>query len=784
MPSRPSSRRGPSGHGVDPARDGLVTLSPYRARTVAAVFERMFPAGEDHPGAVEIGAVSYLDRALSGHDRHLCTDYQLGLDALDHAARDQHGAGFADCDGAEQDQLIADLQGARLSRFHVPEQHAFFCMLRAHLQEGLFADPVHGGNRDKAGWRFLGHPGVWLEHSPEQHLTPEPVERGGEIRSLADAGYRLGGAAEEPPAEIPGYDPQRAAVEPPGPADVILVGVGAIGGFVAAFLADAGLRVVGFEAGGWRHRADYHPDELSAAYYCRGDMGPKFLAEAPSWRRSDEAPTEPITFSLGRMMNGVGGSIVHWGGALRRMHPDHFRYRSHALERWGVTALPEHSTLVDWPFGYTELEPYYDRCERIAGVAGDRHANPFVPRATDYPMPPLRPTRKGQLFTAAARELGLHPYPTPVCVNSVPYNGLPATRYHPWSAGFGSFHDDRWNPGLTSVPHALATGNFELRTHCRVLRVLTDRAGRADGVEYHDPLGAVRTHRAPTVILASYTFETVRLLLLSSDERHPSGLGGNTGQLGRHFMVKQWGDVYGYFPDTIFNAHTGPAAQMVTLDDFNAADFDSLAHGFLGGASLNVENQQLPLQIARDPLPPDLHPWGPTYQDHLRRWQHIAAVRIQPDSLSYRTDYLDLDPRHRDRSGLGLPVLRVTTDMRDNEHRLQDYMQAQCGRILRQMGATRTWNGPRFPGVVSSHDLGGARMGEDSATSVVDPDLQVHDTPGLYVFSGATFPSCVGINPHLTLMALTARATQRVIESLGGTASVLGADRASGGAAR
>jgi gluconate 2-dehydrogenase alpha chain len=750
---------------VDPGRDGLMSLNPYEARTVAAVFERMFPPGEDWPGAVELGAVTYLDRALAGPEQHLRDAYHLGLAALDRAARAAHGRGFADCPPEQRDELVAGLEAARLPGFHVPEQHGFFCQLRAHLQEGLFADPAHGGNRDRGGWRFLGHPGVWLGHDAEEHLSPEPVTRGGEIRALADAGYRLGGAAEEPPREIPGYDPQRAAVEPPGPADVAVVGMGAVGAFVSALLVDAGLRVVGFEAGGWRHRSDYHPDELSAAYYCRGDMGPKYLAEAPTWRRDEGGPTRPIPFSLGRMMNGVGGSIVHWGGALRRMHPHHFAFRTHVLERWGADVLPEHSTLVDWPLTYADLEPYYDLAERIAGVAGDRHGNPFVPRSTDYPMPPLRPTTKGLLFTEAGRALGLHPHPTPVCVNSVPYNGLPATRYHPWSAGFGSFHDDRWNPGLTSVPQALATGRLDLRTHCRVLRLLTDADGHADGVEYVDPLGVARTFRARTVIVAAYTFETVRLLMLSG------GLGGSTGQLGAHFMVKQWGDVYGWFPDTVFNAHTGPAAQMVTLDDFNAVGFDGVPHGFVGGASLNVENQQLPLQIARDPLPPGVPSWGPGYQEHLLGWQHVAAVRIQPDSLSYTTDFLDLDPRHRDRSGLGLPVLRVTTDMRPNEHRLQDFMRRQCARILRRMGATRTWDGPRYRGVASSHDLGGARMGEDPRTSVVGPDLQVHDTPGLHVFSGAVFPTCVGVNPHLTLMALTARATEQLVRALGGAAA-------------
>jgi gluconate 2-dehydrogenase alpha chain len=752
----------PHDHGV---HEGLVSLSPYQARLVAAVFDRMFPPDDSGPGAVELGAVTYLDRALAGHEREYRTDYQLGLEALDQAARNAYGTGFAHCPVTDQDTLLTLLQHGDFPTLVVPDAAAFFLTMRRHLQEGLFSDPTHGGNRNADGWRFLGHPGVWLENSEHESLSDEHAAKDGQVRTLADAGYRLFGEAEEVPEPVPGYDPQRSVQAPNGPADVVIIGMGAIGGFVASLLADAGLSVVGLEAGGWRQRFDYHPDELNAAYYCRGDMGPKFLAEAPRWRRNADEPTQPISFSLGRMMNGVGGSIVHWGGALRRMHPYMFNARSHVEKRFGGDALPQGATLADWPLQYTDLERYYDLCERVAGVAGDR-SNPFVPRSTDHPMPPLRSSRKGDLFAQATRRLGLHPYPTPVCINSVPYNGLPATKYHAWSAGFGSFHDDRWNPGLTSVPRALATGDLDLRTHCRVVRVLTDRDGHACGVQYVDQRGQTHVQEARTVILASYTFENLRLMLLSGDDRHRGGLGNSTGQLGKHFMVKQWGDVYGYIPGAIFNSHTGPAAQMVTMDDYNSEDFDSVGHGFIGGASLNVENQQLPLQIAKDPLPPELRSFGLEYKHHLRKWQSIVAVRIQPDSLSYETDYVDLDPVYRDRSGLGLPVLRVTTDMRPNEHRLHDFMEKQCDRILREMGAVQTWRGHRFRGVASSHDLGGARMGEDPSASVVNPDLMVHDTPGLYVFSGAVFPTCTGINPHLTLMAITARATERIVANL------------------
>jgi gluconate 2-dehydrogenase alpha chain len=546
---------------------------------------------------------------------------------------------------------------------------------------------------------------------------------------------------------------------------VVLVGMGAMGSVVAPVLARAGLRVVGLEAGPWRTKHDFLPDELGSAYYCRGEMGPKFLSETPRWRRNEGEPTREATFSLGRMMNGVGGSVIHWGGALRRMHPHHFRYLTHVRESFGEGVLPDGHTLTDWPVSYDELESYYTTIEYLIGVAGNED-NPFVRRSKPYPLPPLRPFRTSEIFSRATKGMGLHPYPTPVAVNSEPYNGYPATTYCAWSGGFGPFNDERWHPGLTSVPEALATGNLELRTHCRVVRVLTDSDGHASGVEYVDANGTHRVQEARTVILCGYTFENVRLLLLSADGRHPDGLGNNAGQLGKHFMTKMWADVYGYFPDVVFNKHTGPAAQMWSLDDFISVDFNSAAHGFVGGATPNIENQRLPIQISREALPPDIRGWGKEYKDHLRQWQHIAAVRLQPDTLSYHANYLDLDPRHRDRSGLGLPVLRITYDMQANEHRMSDFMEPKAEEILREMGATKTWRGPRFSGVVSSHDLGGCRMGIDPAGSVVDPDLQVHDTPGLYVFSTAVFPTCHGVNPTLTMWALCYRAAEKMAERL------------------
>lgn len=745
---------------LTPVPTALLALNPYEARVAAAVFERMFPTDEHGPGALAIGVVAYLDRALAGAYHGCVEQYRVGLASLDRAAQLRTERPFADCDAAQQDALLAALEAGQLEDFGTPPQRPFFALLRAHLQEGLFADPAYGGNQGKAGWRFLAHPGVYFENSAEEHLATEPVTKGGVIQSLADVGYCLDGGPREP-VSIPGYDPGRGGEPPAGPADVILVGVGAAGAQLAPILARAGLRVVGFEAGPWRTKRDFVPDELGSTYYGRGGMGPKFLSETPRWRRKAGDATREATFSLGRMMNSVGGSVIHWGGALRRCHPHHFRFLSHVRERWGEGVLPAGHLLVDWPVSYEELEPYYCAIEQQIGVAGD-DSNPFVPRSQPYPLPPVRPFRMGELFRTAGERLGLHPYPTPVAVHSEPYNGFPALSYCAWSGGFGPFNDERWHPGLTWVPEALATGNFDLRTHCRVTRVLTDADGHASGVEYVDANGNFQVQQARTVILCSYTFENVRLLFLSGDAKRPDGLGNSSGQLGKGLMVKTWSDVSGLCPDVVFNAHTGPAAQMWTLDDYIAADFDSVAHGFVGGAAPNIENQRLPLQISRESLPTDVRGWGSGYKAHLRQWQHQTAVRLQPDALPYVANYLDLDPRHRDRSGLGLPLIRITYDMQPNEHRMLEFMEGRAEDILQAMGASKTWRGPRFSGVVSSHDLGGCRMGENPAESVVNTDLQVHDTPGLYVFGTAVFPTCHGVNPTLTMFALCARAAERL----------------------
>jgi gluconate 2-dehydrogenase alpha chain len=745
-------------------------FSKAQADIAAAMFERMFPRDTD-PGAREIGVVQFVDRALAGIDADKQPVYRRGLQALEDEARARFATPFVDCTDDQQDVILQALEQSTLRVMEVGEQQELFSIFLQHLREGLFCDPVHGGNRDFRGWRFLGHPGAWLDYTAEECLGLEPADKGGEMRGVRDI--------PEPPVA-------RAAPPVVRPAwgrsddqcvDVILVGVGLVGGLVAPVLARGGLKVVGLEAGPWRQRGSCVPDELSYSFALRAGLSTKFQAERPTWRPDAGSPEVPAVASLGNMVNGVGGSALHYGAMLRRWHPHHFAHRTRAEALGGPTAIPDGCTFVDWPFGYRDIESYYESAEEIAGVGGE-DGNPFVPRRKPFPLGPHRPFRMGESFRRVAADLGLHPYTCPIGINSTPYRGRPAARYNQWEVNCGDSSGAKWNPGLDAVPEALGTGNFDLRTNCRVTRVLTDDTGAACGVEYIAADGQRRTQRARCVVLAAYSLESIRLMFLSADAAHPAGLGNNTDQLGRHFMSRSFGSVYGHIPGERFNLHAGACWQNVLLEDFQAEAFDSTSHGFLGGATLGTEQGALPISVSRTALPPDVPPWGAAYKEHLRHWQEYAFIRIQPDALPYGEHRVELHPELNECTGHGLPILRITHRLRDNEERQYRFMVERSEEILRGMGATRTWAGPSYTGVLSSHDLGGCRMGHEPNSSVVDEHLEVHDTPGLFVFSGATFPTSCGINPTLTLMAVCLRASEHLLGRLCESSGVRSAGRA------
>ena len=157
--------------------------------------------------------------------------------------------------------------------------------------------------------------------------------------------------------------------------DVVIVGVGAAGGILAAELGKAGMKVVGLERGPRLKTEDFTPhDELR--FFQRQDLRPNVKRQPVTWRPNANTRAEPLpTLAYG---NQAGGGSVHYGAVSWRLHEDDFRARSHTIERYGASAIPEDSSLADWPLSYADLEPYYDRADTSSAC----RAKPAIYRAT------------------------------------------------------------------------------------------------------------------------------------------------------------------------------------------------------------------------------------------------------------------------------------------------------------------------------------------------------------------------------------------------------------------
>src|SRR5579862_8241080 len=197
--------------------------------------------------------------------------------------------------------------------------------------------------------------------------------------------------------------------------DVVIVGMGAIGGVAALPLARAGVEVIGLEAGTRLTRRDFAPDELRNNVRGWPMAVQKAKNEAPTFRATAASPTQRGGHP---MMNGVGGTSLHYWAQSWRLNPWDFKVVSETTRRYGASRIPNVSTVEDWPFGLEELEPYYDRVEHEVGVSGqagnidgviDPRGNIFEgPRKRGYPMPPLRGTEFTDRMAATARKLGWH----------------------------------------------------------------------------------------------------------------------------------------------------------------------------------------------------------------------------------------------------------------------------------------------------------------------------------------------------------------------------------------
>lgn len=565
--------------------------------------------------------------------------------------------------------------------------------------------------------------------------------------------------------------------------DVVLVGFGWTASILAKELTDAGLQVLALERGIFRDTIpDFSPttiqDELR--YAVRNGLFEEPERETLTFRNTLQQTALPMRH-LGsfRPGSGAGGAGVHWNGQTWRFLPTDFELRSHVTQRYGAKFIPADMTIQDWGVTYADLEPHYDRFEYLCGISGkggnvggslQAGGNPFEgPRRRDYPLPPLKRSAGQVLFDKAARDAGFHPFPCPAANTSAPYRNnygvqMGQCTYCGYCEWFGCGNYSKASPQSTVFPVLLGRDNFELRTRCEVTRVETDSTGRrATGVTYVDAAGREFEQPAELVILCAFAQHNVHLLLLSRIGQ-PYDPVANRGVVGRNYAYQITSSV-DVFVDENLNPFMGAGALGQAVDDFNGDLFDHGPHGFVGGGYLALWTTG-GRPILQHHLPEGTPSWGGRFKRALaENYLKSASIATHGSVMSYRDAYLDLDPTYRD--SYGNPMLRLTFDFHDNEHRMSDFLTARATDVAKAMRPRSLHAKPRkghysIVPYQTTHNTGGAVMGSDPRTSVVNRYLQSWDVPNLFVMGASAFPQNAGYNPTGTVGALTYWAAEAI----------------------
>jgi gluconate 2-dehydrogenase alpha chain len=567
------------------------------------------------------------------------------------------------------------------------------------------------------------------------------------------------------------------------PVDVAIIGAGWTGLTMAKEIASrTALSVLVLERGIPRKTADYAlgMDELD--YAIRMRMMQNIAEETITHRHSLRDTAVPVR-QYGSFLpgSGVGGAGEHWAGHSWRFLPDLFTLRTHLAEKHGARHLPDDLAVQDWGVTYDDLEPHYWRAEQMMGVGGKaanlrgrivEGGNPFEgPRAQDYPLPPLKRSYLSTLFEQGVKTLGYHPHPVPAATLSEFYtnpDGIarPGCVYCGYCERFGCMIGAKAQPSNTVLPVLQRRQNFEMRTGSWVRRII-HRSGRITGVQYADANFQEFFQPASIVILASYTLNNARLLYLSKIGT-PYDPVSRTGTLGKN-LTHQVEENTRLFFDRPLNAFMGSGALGARISDFDGD------HGLTGSEGLLRFGMLGCFSTGNRPIATfDVVPhgaaqstWGSKWKAAALKWRdRNGTISLAGEHLSYRQNFMDLDPLYTDK--FGDPLLRFTLDWTEHEHRQREFADELARKIAPEMGAVADDPPPtraryNVMNYQSTHIQGGAVMGTSRDSSVVTRHLQHWNLPDLWVVGASAFPQNASHNPTLTAIALTTWAADALI---------------------
>ena len=561
--------------------------------------------------------------------------------------------------------------------------------------------------------------------------------------------------------------------------DVVIVGSGAGGGMAAYMLANQGLKVCLLEAG-----ADYDPAKnitqmknpwdsprrgASTKFRPFGD----FDASYWGW----EIEGEPYTKAEGTQWDWwrsrmVGGRTNHWGRISLRFGPKDFKRKS-------IDGLGD-----DWPIGYEDVKPYYDRIDKMIGVFGTNEGLPNDPDG--FFLPPPKPRLHEVFIKNAAGKVGVPVIPSRLSILTQKINDDRGQCFYCAQCNRGCTVYGDFSSSSVLVKPAVKTGNVDMITGAMAREVLTNSEGLATGISYVNKRDLLEYEvKGRVVILAASACESSRLLLNSKSARHPNGLANNSNVVGKYLHDSTGAAMGGILPELFdrkrYNEDGvgGMHVYSPWWGDNKKLDFPRGYHieywGGMGqpayGFGWGIEglNGKYPVNGTQK----EAGGYGASLkQDYRYFYGAGVGMAGRGEAIPVATNYCEIDPSVVDK--YGIPVLKFNVKWSDHEVKQAKHMKETFKEIMHSMGAVITWGGNDGPensyGLESPgkiiHEAGTVRMGNDAKSSALNKHNQAHDCKNLFVVDGGAFVSQADKNITWTILALSMRASEYLMDEM------------------
>jgi len=553
--------------------------------------------------------------------------------------------------------------------------------------------------------------------------------------------------------------------------DVCVIGSGAGAGPVIYELSKAGYKVIVLEKGPWFRTQDFSKDEMVATR--RSVYTPNLKDEPQVIEELNESGNweAKSTDKTGRNFwngNCVGGSSNFMSGYFSRLKPVDFKLLSTYGEIPGAN-------IVDWPISYEDLEPYYEKVERIVGVSGKVVPHKFLePRSTpDFPYPPLKENIISLWIDNAAKKLNIQSIPLARAILSQKKENRNACYYSNFCGSYGCSSDAKGSSRVALIHEALKTGNCSVIPNAKVFHLETNGHYQLQKAWFYNAEGKKKAISAKIFVVAAQAVETSRLLLMSKNKEFPNGLANNNGQVGKNLIFSGGGIGGG---DFFYNELEPDIAQKLaqpgvfvnrTIHDFYEIT-DKQTEKNIKGGSIDF------LFEHANPVTKAIHQkwdkngnliYGKNLKKHLKEYfTNVRKLKFEifTDWLPTDNCFVSLDYKTTDK--WGDPVAKIRTGFHPHDIKVGKILAEKAKAVLTEMGAKNIYadingNPP------SNLQAGGCRFGNNPTTSVLDKTCKAHDVSNLFITDGSFMPTGGSLTYTWTIYANSFRVAD-IIKSL------------------